>query len=205
MIVSAEYRESGDDMGAMGLVMSGMWMQDPDSLSSGNSRLLMIFVAMVAIAMTAQAVALIVMAIGASKARRRGLEIVEELRSHVMPVIHETHALIRDTSPKMKVITENLVETSHTVRRKAMEFDATASDMNARTRAQMARVDEMVTSVLNTTSEIGDTIQRGIKIPVREMSGLMNGLKAGLDVLVGRTKGFGSHSDKIKRDNGPGW
>ena len=30
----------------------------------------------------------------------------------------------------MKIITENLVETSHTVRAKAQEFDATASDLN---------------------------------------------------------------------------
>ena len=38
-------------MEAMRIVMSGMWLQDPDSISSGNSRLLMVFVGMVAIAM----------------------------------------------------------------------------------------------------------------------------------------------------------
>jgi hypothetical protein len=185
--------------------LSGMWLQDADSLSSGNTRLLMIFVAMVAIAMVAQAIALIVMAVGAGKARKRGLEIAEDLRDKVMPIIAGTHELIRDNSPKIKVISENFVEASHIVRSKAREFDVTASDLNSKTRAQAARVDGMVTSVLNTTAEITETIQRGIKIPVREVNGLVNGLKAGLDVLVGRAKGFGSGRTNAPRDRDPGW
>ncbi len=182
-----------------------MWLQDVDSLSSGNSRLLMIFVAMVAIALLVQAIALIIMAIGAGKARKRGLEIAEELRTKVLPIIADSHQFIKDTAPKMKVITENFVETSHTIRSKAQEFDVTASDMNNRTRAQVARVDGMVTSVLNTTSEISDTVQRGIKIPLREVSGLVNGLKAGLDVLVGRAKGSGNGRVKVTRETDQGW
>jgi hypothetical protein len=112
------------------MVLSGMWLQDPDSLSSGNSRLLMIFVAMVAIAMVAQAVALIVMAIGAAKARKQGIDMLRE---------------------------------------------------------------------------ISESIQRGIKIPVREVTGLVNGLKAGLDVLVGRAKGFGIGRADVPRDRDRGW
>src|ERR1700748_3144978 len=141
-------------MEVTGIVISGMWMQDPGSLSSGNSRLLMVFVAMVAIALVAQAIALIVMAIGAAKARKRGLEIAEELREKIMPVISSTHEIIRDSGPKGKIITENLVETSHVARAKAAEFDVTANDLNMKARAQAARVDGMVAGVLNTTGGI---------------------------------------------------
>lgn len=170
----------------------GVWLQDADSLSSGNSRLLMVFVGMVAIAMSVQALALIIMAIGASKARKRGLEIAEEIRLKVMPVIDGAQEILRDSTPKIKVITDNLVETSHVVRGKAQEFDVTLSDVNHKTRAQVARVDGMVTTALTATAEIVATIQHGIRVPVREMAGLVNGLKAGLDVLVGRAKSFGS-------------
>ena len=172
--------------------MAGMWLLDAESLSSGNSRLLMVFVGMVAIAMSAQAVALIVMAVGASKARKRGLEIAEEVRLKVLPVIDGAQELIRDTTPKIKIITENLVETSYVVRSKAQEFDATLSDVHQKTRAQVARVDGMVTSALNATAEIAVAIQHGIRVPVRQFAGLVNGLKAGMDVLVGRVKSFGS-------------
>jgi hypothetical protein len=178
-------------MGALGIMMSGMWLQDPDSLSSGNSRLLMVFVGMVAIAMLVQAGALIAMAIGAAKARKRGLEIAEEIRGKMSPILDSTQGLIQEMTPKIKVITENLVETSHVVRSKAAEFDATASDLNMKTRAQAARVDGMVTSVLNTTADVSETLQRAVKVPVREIAGLVNGFKAGLEVLVGRAKEFG--------------
>jgi len=192
-------------MEAVRIVMSGMWLQDAGSLSSGNSRLLMIFVGMVAVAMVVQAIAVIVMAIGAAKASKRALEIADEVRTKVMPILDTTHGVIHDAGPKVKIITENLVETSHVVRNKAAEFDMTASDLNMRTRAQAARVDGMVTSVLNTTAEISESLQRAVKVPVREFSGLMNGLKAGLDVLVGQAKEFGRGKASRARSRDTEW
>ncbi|MDQ2832224.1 MAG: hypothetical protein M3Y50_00455 [Acidobacteriota bacterium] len=186
---------------------TAIWMQQQESSSffSTKSTLLTVFVALVALAMLGQAVALIVMAVGVSKAAKRGMAILEEVRGKAMPLIDQAHSVVRDTAPKVKVITENLVETTHMVRGKAQEFDATASDINAKTKAQVARVNGIVTSVLNSTAEVTETVQRGIKIPLREVSGVVNGLKAGLDVLVGRTKGFSVPSSRIKRDDEASW
>ncbi|MEO6982315.1 MAG: hypothetical protein ABI072_04285, partial [Edaphobacter sp.] len=66
-------------MDVVRMVLSGMWMQDVDSISSGNSKLLMIFIGLVAVAMVAQAITVIVMAVGAARARKRVLTIAEEL------------------------------------------------------------------------------------------------------------------------------
>jgi hypothetical protein len=170
------------------IVFSGVWLQDAGFGSLGSSKWLMIFVGLVALAMLVQAVAVIVMAVGAAQTRKRVLEIVEEVRGKAMPLIETTQDLIHHSSPKVKVIVDNLAETSHVVRRKALDFDTTLTDANAKTRAQVARVDGMVTAVLSTTSEISETIQRGLKVPAREFAGMMNGLKAGLDVLMGRSR-----------------
>ena len=180
-------------------------MQDPGSLSSGNSTLLMIFVAVAAFALLAQAIAFIIMAVGAKKASNRGLAIAEEVRIKAMPLIHDAHELVREMTPKLKLITENLVDTTHMVRTKAHEFDSTASDINAKTKAQVARVNGIMTSVLNSTAEVTETLQRGIKVPLREVSGVVNGLKAGLDVLAGRAKGTGSYSGRGRREDGSSW
>jgi len=153
--------------------------------------LLMWFVGMVAVALVIQAIVVVVMAIGAAKASKRAFEIVDDLRTKIGPVLETTQSVFHDVAPKVKIITENLAETSHMVRNKARELDATASELNMKTRAQAARVDGMVTSVLNTTAEISETLQRAVKVPVRELTGLVNGFKAGVDVLVGRAKGFG--------------
>jgi hypothetical protein len=192
-------------MEAVRIVMSGMWMQDLGSLSSGNSRWLMIFVGMVAVAMVVQAIVVIVLAVIAWKASKRALQIADELHTKVMPILDTTHNVIHDSAPKVKIITENLVETSHVVRSKAAEFDVTASDLNMKTRAQAARVDGMVTSVLNTTADISETLQRAVKVPVREIAGLVNGFKAGLDVLVGRAKEFGRGKPNGARGRDTEW
>jgi hypothetical protein len=172
--------------------MSGMWLQDVGSISSGNSRLLMIFVGMVAVAMLAQAIALIAMAIGAAKARKRALAIVDEIQAKALPAIESTQDFVRNYAPRMMTLAENLVETSNIVRNKAVEFDATLSDVNSRARAQTARVDDIVTTVLKGTAEVVHTVQHGVRVPLREFNGLINGLKAGVDVLVGRTRTSGN-------------
>jgi hypothetical protein len=199
------WERARDDMEVARIVMSGMWLQDAGSLSSGSTKWLVVFVGMVAIAMVTQAIALIVMAVGAGKARKRALEMAEEVRMKVMPILETTQGVLQDAGPKVKIITENLVETSHVVRSKAQEFDATASDLNRKTRAQAARVDGMVTSVLNTTAEISETLQRAVKVPAREFAGLVNGFKAGVDVLVGRAKGFGRDKPNGARGRDTEW
>jgi uncharacterized protein YoxC len=172
----------------------GMWLQDVDSISSGNSKLLMIFVGMVALAMLVQAIALVMLAVGAAKARKRTMAIVDEIRAKAMPAIDSTQEFVRDFAPKLMTLAENLVETSNVVRSKAADFDATLTDVNSKARAQATRVDDIVTTVLTGAAEVVHAVQHGIQVPVREFNGLVNGLKAGLDVLVGRAKGFGRPS-----------
>jgi hypothetical protein len=171
----------------------GMWMQDPGALSSGNSRLLMFFVAMVAIAMVIQAVAVVAFALGALKSQKRIAAIAEEIRSRAMPVIDSAESLFHDTAPKLKVMTENLLETSHIVRAKAQEFDATLSDVNRKTRAQVSRVDSMVSTTLTRTAAIAETIHEGIRVPVKQVAGMVAGLRAGLDVLMHKAQRFGGY------------
>lgn len=181
-------------MEAARMLVSAMWLDD-GSISSGN-RLLIIFIGLVAIAMAVQAVVISVAAIGAIKVRKRLLSIAEEVRLKALPVIDSTHSMLHELHPKIRTITDNLVETSHVVRAKAHEFDSTISEVNQKARTQAARVDDMVTSVLDTTAGIASTAQNAVKVPVREFSGLMAGLKAGIDVLIGRGKRATNHRDR---------
>ena len=167
-------------------------LQEADSLSATNTKLLMIFIGILAFAIVVQTIVFLVMAIGLAKTQKKVMAIVEQVHEATLPTIKNVGELVRDTSPKVRVIADNLVETSHVVRTKAQEFDVTLTDVNLRTRNQVAHVDKMVGSALQATSDLAASVHRIIQIPVREMNGLVNGFKAGLDVLVGRVKGFGS-------------
>ena len=174
-------------MNVAGVVLLGMWLQG-DLNSTAGSRWLIIFVGLVALSMVIQAITVVGMAVGAAKTRKRVMEMAEELRGKLLPLVEKSHDLVQDVSPKVKTITDNLAHTSHLVRTKATEWDQTMSDANQKTRAQVARVDGMVASVLDTASDAGRMLQNAVKIPAREFSGMMSGLKAGLDVLLGRKK-----------------
>lgn len=169
-----------------------------DSISSGNTRLLMIFVGIVALSMASQAIVVIFAAIAARKTQSRVLQIAEELRARATPIIDSAEALINDTLPKVRTITDNLLEASHIVRAKAQEFDSTLTDANKKTRAQVARVDGMVTTALTATGALAAMIHQGIRTPVIEAIGVVNGLKAGIDVLLSKSKSFGRKPTSIQ-------
>jgi hypothetical protein len=175
-----------------GMVLMAMWQGlESDSISAGNTRLLMIFIGIVALSMLTQAIVVAFLAVGAKRTQARMLTIVEELRGRALPILGTAEDLLRETAPMVKTITENLLETSHVVRSKAHELDATLTEANQRAKAQMARVDGMVASGLNATGTLVELIHQGVRKPVLEISGLVNGFKAGLDVLLSKSKGFG--------------
>jgi methyl-accepting chemotaxis protein len=174
------------------LFLATMWLQQGETISTGNSTLLMIFIGIVALGSLVQTVVLVAMGIGAAKARKEVLGILHEVRGKAMPLIQNTQEIVKDLTPKIKSISENLVESTQTVRNKVTEIDATITDVNGKTRAQVDRVNGMVTSTLNATADLAASVHHGIRVPVREVVGVVNGLKAGLDVLVGRTTRFDS-------------
>jgi hypothetical protein len=174
------------------MVMMALWQGlGSDSISGVNTRLLMIFVGIVALSMLSQAIIFAFMAIGAKRTQDRVLMIAEGLRAKAEPVIDSAQDLVADTIPKIKVITDNLVETSAIVRAKAEEFDATLSEANRRARGQIAHVDSIVSTGLTATGALAELIYQGIRKPVVEMVGLANAVKAGIDVLMSKSKGFG--------------
>jgi hypothetical protein len=177
------------------MVLMAMWQGlQSDAVSAGNTRLLMIFIGIIALAMLSQAIIFGFMAAGAKRTQERVLAIAEEVRARALPIFENTDDLIRETAPKIKTITQNLLETSHVVRSKAHEFDATLTEANQRARAQMARVDGMVASGLNATGALVETMHQSVRKPMLEISGLVNGFKAGLEVLLSKSKHFGALS-----------
>ena len=182
------------------MLSMAMWQGlQNDSISAGNTRLLMIFVGVVAFSMLTQAVVVIVAAVGGMKAVKRITAISEELHKRATPIISTTEELIRDTVPKIKTISDNLVETSHLVKTKAQQLDSTLTDVNTKTKAQVARVDGMISTGLTAAGSLAEMIHQGIRTPVREAVGVVNGFKAGLDVLLSKSKGFSNGASVRKK------
>jgi len=191
------------------VLMMAMWQ---DSISSGNSRLLVVFIGLVAVAMIIQAIVVVVAAISAMKMQKKVSAIADELSSVGLPFLREangmivkTRALLDEMTPALRsisenvaVATENLALASGVVKAKAQEFDATMADVNQRARSQVRRVDGMVTAALTATTEIAASLRHAIQVPVREVAGVLSGLKAGLDSLLNRAREYGAFGGRSK-------
>ncbi len=120
-------------------------------------------------------------------------EVVEDSTPKVKVITTKVQEIVEDATPKVKMVTTNVADMSTVVRNKVHEFEATLDKANEtvraandKTRAQVDRVDGMVSSTLQATSNLGDTIHRGIKTPVLEVAGVVKGVKAAIDVLLGK-------------------
>lgn len=125
--------------------------------------------------------------------------IMEDARPKVASVTENVRSIVEDATPKAKAVTENvktisnnLVDTSVTIKEKAKEIadnvSQTVDDANQKTRAQVGKVDHMVSSAFTATGEVAAKIHHGIKVPVNEVVGWVNGAKASLDKFMSHQK-----------------
>jgi len=128
----------------------------------------------------------------------------QALTVQIAAVTTDLTPTIKNITTKVDVITSHVEYLSALAREKADEFAPTISaandtvaeanetvretvrDVNRKTQEQIARVNGMVSSVLDATAAVGNTIKRGIALPGRELGSLATGFKAAFDTLLGR-------------------
>ena len=67
-------------------------------------------------------------------------------------------------------------------------MDATVNDIVDRTRLQVIRADELVNRTMDRVEETTEMVHRTVISPVRQLSGLMQGVSAGLEFFLGRKR-----------------
>jgi hypothetical protein len=153
--------------------------------------LLVVFIAIAAVSILMQAGFTVAMFIGARKAQKKLMGLADDVRLHALPAIIASRDVIQDISPKLKIITENLTAVSTTLRIRTEKVGGLVGDVTDRAQAQATRVDGMVKGTLDHLTSAVQAIEHGIQVPVRQVSGILNGLRAGVDVM--RKKDLSNH------------
>lgn len=181
------------------MAMLAMWFQDADALSAIDTKLLIVFVGLVALAMLVQAIALIVLAAKSVKAIKGLAQSVDELKQKALPLIDSAtqisrtaESLLSENAPKVRAIADNLLETSDLVRGTAQHFEETLADANLRTQRQVARVDGMVTAALTATVEVVEIIGNGIRVPAQKIAFIAGQTKRFAEGLLAGIKSYAS-------------
>lgn len=125
---------------------------------------------------------------------KRLMSIIDEVKGKADPIVAKGTAFFDDLSPKVRHITANVEHISFIAKTKVDEvgetitqINRTVNDVNARTRVQTAKVDGIVSDALATTKQVSESLQNGIKAPIRQVAALIAGLKAGMQTLAERS------------------
>ncbi len=184
------------------LALSAAWLQTGD-MSANGQHWLLIFVGIIAACWVILILVLIGIAVLGLIAWRKVEALLDETKRKAFPIIGDVQAIVTDVKPKIVSVSNsvhrivgNFAETSDDLKVKAKDVaskvTSTVEEANTRTRAQVDRVDGMFESALNATSDVAAKVHYGIRYPIVEISGFVNGVKAGLETLFSGTSRSGN-------------
>ena len=146
--------------------------------------LLAIFTIVTAISVLIQAGVLLGMFIVLRKSMVKMQAVVDEVKEKALPAIATTRTLLEDLTPKLKSATADLTEVTHTARIQVKNVSESLDDVLAKANAQINRVDHLTTGAIDAVDHASKAIENAVAVPVKHVSGLINGLKAGVESFV---------------------
>ena len=143
-----------------------------------NETLLIAFVALTAIALSAQAIILFAIFLSLRKAAKAVKEDIDDLRASILPVVDHTRDVIARLAPMVEAATNDVMEMVRTLREKSVELDESVSEILERLHRQTARVDGMLSGALDTVDRAGEYVAEAVSGPVRQVSAVLASIKA---------------------------
>jgi hypothetical protein len=146
---------------------------------------LTVFIALTGIAVLLQAGVLLAMYITMRKSGERLEALATEVKTKVMPTVEQAQQMLAEMRPQFEVIVDNIEGATTVIRSQIERVDATVTDAMDRARLQIIRGDELLTRTMDRVEQTSDMVQKTVVSPVRQLSGLMQGITVGLEFLFG--------------------
>ncbi len=167
-------------------------------MTEHQSTYLLFYTGVVAFAILIQGIALVILALAAAKLMKQVAALTVEAKGKVYPILESVRDITAkgqhiaevarnvavDSEPKIKRVTANIADTSDVYRAKVAQVDSLMTDTADKARRQTDRVDGMISSVLTRTGEMAASVHHAILAPVRQVSGIVNGAKGSIEVLI---------------------
>jgi|SRR5271165_2682432 len=147
---------------------------------------LTVFIMLTGLAVLLQACVLAAMYFAMRKSGERMEALAAEVKTKVLPTVEQAQALLTEIRPRIEVIADNLEQTTTAVRGQVLRVDAAVNDVVDRARLQIIRADELLSRTLDRVEQTSDMVHETVISPVRQLSGLMQGITAGLEFLFSR-------------------
>ncbi len=165
-------------------------------------KLVPLFILCTTVAVVIQAGILVALFVAVRKTSGRVEALASEVSSKALPAIDTAQQLLVSVKPRVEDIVVNAEHTARMARSQMERLDATVNDIVDRTRLQVIRADELVNRTMDKVEETTDMVHRTVVSPIRQLSGLMQGVSAGLEFFLGRKRrqprdGMGVPQDEL--------
>jgi len=149
---------------------------------------LRIFIYATAAAVILQMFILLALLIAVRKTSSRLEALATEVHGRAMPILAAADAILNNFKENLQTITVNLAQTTTLLRGQIERSDVTVSDIVDRTRLQVIRADEMISRTLDRVEETTEIVQHTVVSPVRQISGIVQGLSVGIGAFLGQRR-----------------
>ena len=149
---------------------------------------LLILASIVLAVLVAQTILLLIFVIAFRKWCQRTGTLVEQVSRNAEPVLAAARELMVETRERIASITGNINEISELAKGQMTRIDGFVKDTTERAQLQIVRLDQLVETTITRVEETTAAIQRGVVVPVREITAVMAGVRAGLDFFLRRSR-----------------
>ena len=156
-------------------------------MAPNTETLLIIFVALTGVAVLMQACVLLAIYISLRKTAKSVLEVTEDLKATVVPMVHSTRELVERITPQVITVSAGLAELTETLKRESAGVTFSATDILQRVSKQMQRLDAMLTSALNALERATVVVETAVSAPVRQVNGVLAAIRAVVDTYRSET------------------
>jgi hypothetical protein len=153
------------------------------------------FIGLTAVAILMQAAILFALYLTVRQTATRMEALAGEFKTKTLPTVETAQAMLVDLRPKIEQVMGNVTNIAGSAQHSAQlvktqmdRLDATMTDVLDRTRLHIIRADDIVNRTLDKVDETGDAVHRAVMSPIRQVSGLMQGVSAGLEYFFGQRR-----------------
>ena len=158
---------------------------------------LTVFIALTFFAILLQAGVLLAMYLAMRKSTARLEALATEVKTKVLPTVDEAQQMLTEIRPRVSTIVANAEHATIVLRSQLERIDATVNDVVDRARLQIIRGDELLTRTMDRVEQTTEAVQKTVVSPVRQISGLMQGITVGLEYFFSRgRKNGGSRGER---------
>jgi ABC-type transporter Mla subunit MlaD len=100
------------------------------------------------------------------------------------PILDTTRSMVNDARPKIEEMISQAQAMTASAREQVARLDALVIEATDRARVQIDRIDVMVGDTVDRVQETTAAVQNTILRPVREVNGVVSGVRAAISVLA---------------------